>query len=161
MNFLKKLATNKGEGSPGQVQGVHCPEIYNLNGKPGEWFCPRRRKCAKHVEQLAAEICQGMQLQHEGCDKGRQKYWQICFTCSASGDFLLLLKIYKIIVQCQPASNYRVVHSWRSTRLLRRYRWLPSTGATRTPRTLSRSPNILSTLIDLFTFLGGIRKNFV
>ena len=107
MNFLKKLATNKGEGSPGQVQGVQG--FYNENGKPGEWFCPRRRKCAKHVEQLAAEICQGLQLQHEGRDKGRQKYWQICFTCPTSGDFFL--KIYKIVVQYKLARSLQMTGS--------------------------------------------------
>ena len=63
MNFLKKLATNKGEGSPSQVLNFKGRYVKTISG---EWFCSWRRKCAKHVKQLAAEICQGMQLQHEG-----------------------------------------------------------------------------------------------
>ena len=95
MNFLKKLATNKGDGAPGQVHNKdHLAQQHMdvLDERVHAW----RGICAEHVEQLAEEVRQGVQLQHEGGDQGGQEHRQVCSARPTAGKIPLFRCYWKI-----------------------------------------------------------------
>ena len=62
---------------------------------------------------------------------------------------------YISYIQTEAYFNHRAAHSWRSIRQLRRSRWPPSTGATRTLRILIRSLHIQNNLLIFQEIIQG------